>query len=92
MGLRGLRRPHLGEASDLLERHRLPRRLGDRDLVRPVAALVIGHVAALVRGHDRAPALYGDPREATRSQILTLGIIVAGKLRDRRERPGDPPD
>ena len=31
-----------------------------------------GHVVALVLGHDRALALYADPKEATRSQIVML--------------------
>ena len=41
-----------------------------------VGALVIGHVAALVLGHDRALALYGDPKAATRSQIVMLVLMV----------------
>jgi len=41
-----------------------------------VGALVLGHVAALVLGHDRALALYGDPRAATRSQIVMLVLMV----------------
>ena len=35
-----------------------------------------GHVAALVLGHDRALALYEDPRAATRSQIVMLVLMV----------------
>ena len=96
---------------------------------------MIGHVAALVLGHDRALALYGDPRAATRSQIVMLvlmvcftvprplpalglelvivfahaghwlvslayiaplmflvGVIVVGKIRDRRSGSTDPND
>ena len=42
-----------------------------------VGALVVGHVAALVLAHDRALELYGPPREATRSQIVMLVLMVA---------------
>ena len=42
-----------------------------------VAALVVGHVAALVLAHDRALELYGSAREATRSQIVMLVLMVA---------------
>jgi hypothetical protein len=42
-----------------------------------VAALVVGHVGALVLAHDRALELYGTPREATRSQIVMLVLMVA---------------
>jgi hypothetical protein len=41
-----------------------------------VGALVTGHVLALVLGHDRALALYADPKEATRSQIVMLVLMV----------------
>ena len=41
-----------------------------------VAALVTGHVAALVLAHDRALAVYGSPRAATRSQVVMLGVMV----------------
>ena len=41
-----------------------------------VAALVTGHVVALVLAHDRALALYEDPKEATRSQIVMLVLMV----------------
>jgi hypothetical protein len=41
-----------------------------------VGALVVGHVAALVLAHDRALAVYGSPRAATRSQIVMLGVMV----------------
>ena len=41
-----------------------------------VAALVTGHVLGLVLGHDRALALYGDAKEATRSQIVMLVLMV----------------
>jgi hypothetical protein len=41
-----------------------------------VAALVTGHVAALVLAHDRALAVYGSPRAATRSQIVMLLVMV----------------
>jgi hypothetical protein len=41
-----------------------------------VAALVTGHVLGLVLGHDRALALYGSAKEATRSQIVMLILMV----------------
>jgi hypothetical protein len=41
-----------------------------------VAALVIGHVAALVLAHDRALVIYGSHRDATRSQIVMLVLMV----------------
>jgi hypothetical protein len=41
-----------------------------------VGALVVGHVVALVLGHDRALTLYEDPREATRSQVVMLVLMV----------------
>ena len=42
-----------------------------------VGALVIGHVAALVLAHDRALELYGSAKEATRSQLVMLALMVA---------------
>jgi hypothetical protein len=42
-----------------------------------VAALVTGHVIAVVLAHDRAIALYGDPKAATRSQYWMLTLMVA---------------
>jgi hypothetical protein len=42
-----------------------------------VGALVVGHVAALVLAHDRALTLYRDARDATRSQIVMLIVMVA---------------
>jgi hypothetical protein len=42
-----------------------------------VAALVIGHICGLILAHDRALALYKDPREATRSQYWMLAVMVA---------------
>jgi hypothetical protein len=45
-----------------------------------VGALVIGHVAARVLAHDRALSVYGSPREATRSQIVMLVVMVAFTL------------
>ncbi len=41
-----------------------------------VAALVLGHVAALVLAHDRALVLYGSHRDATRSQLVMLVLMV----------------
>jgi hypothetical protein len=41
-----------------------------------VGFVIAGHVAALVLAHDRALALYGDPRQAVRSQYWMLGIMV----------------
>jgi hypothetical protein len=42
-----------------------------------VAALVIGHVAALTLAHDRALAIYTRARDATRSQYWMLAVMVA---------------
>jgi hypothetical protein len=42
-----------------------------------VAVLVIGHVTALVLGHDRAIKIYGDTRLAARSQYWMLALMVA---------------
>jgi hypothetical protein len=41
-----------------------------------VGALVAGHVTALVLAHDRAVALYEDPRPASRSQYWMLALMV----------------
>jgi hypothetical protein len=41
-----------------------------------VAALVSGHVIALVLGHDRALRVYGDTRTAARSQYWMLALMV----------------
>lgn len=41
-----------------------------------VAALVAGHVGALVLAHDRALELWSDPRRATRSQYWMLLVMV----------------
>jgi hypothetical protein len=41
-----------------------------------VIALVAGHVAALVLAHDRALVLYGSHRDATRSQLVMLVLMV----------------
>jgi hypothetical protein len=41
-----------------------------------VACVVAGHVAALMLAHDRALALYGQPRAAARSQYAMLAIMV----------------
>jgi hypothetical protein len=45
-----------------------------------VAALVLGHVSALVLAHDRALILYGGARDAARSQIVMLIVMVAFTL------------
>jgi hypothetical protein len=42
-----------------------------------VSALVIGHVVGLVLAHDRATALWGDYRQAARSQYWMLAVMVA---------------
>jgi hypothetical protein len=42
-----------------------------------VAALVTGHVGALVLAHDRALALHGTSRGAARSQFAMLAVMVA---------------
>jgi hypothetical protein len=44
------------------------------------AALVLGHVAGLVLAHDRALVLWGNPRDATRSQIVMLIVMVGFTL------------
>ena len=41
-----------------------------------VGALVVGHVVALVLGHDRALKVYGDTRVAARSQYWMLALMV----------------
>jgi hypothetical protein len=41
-----------------------------------VAFVVIGHVAALVLAHDRALAIYDDPKQAVRSQYWMLAVMV----------------
>ena len=41
-----------------------------------VFALVAGHVAALVLAHDRALVLYRSHRDATRSQLVMLVLMV----------------
>jgi hypothetical protein len=41
-----------------------------------VGFVVLGHVAALVLAHDRALVLYGQARQAVRSQYWMLGIMV----------------
>jgi hypothetical protein len=45
-----------------------------------MGALVLGHVAALVLAHDRALAVYGSPRAATRSQVVMLAVMVCFTL------------
>jgi hypothetical protein len=41
-----------------------------------VGTLVLGHVAALVLAHDRALVIYGSHRDATRSQLVMLVLMV----------------
>ena len=41
-----------------------------------VALVVLGHVGALVLAHDRAVAIYENPREATRSQYWMLAVMI----------------
>lgn len=41
-----------------------------------VGALVVGHVSGLMLAHDRALALYPNPREAVRSQYWMLIIMI----------------
>jgi hypothetical protein len=41
-----------------------------------VGFVVVGHVAALVLAHDRALALYRDPKLAVRSQYWMLAVMV----------------
>jgi hypothetical protein len=42
-----------------------------------VAALVVGHVCGLTLAHDRAVSIYGDAREAGRSQYWMLAVMVS---------------
>jgi len=42
-----------------------------------VITLVIGHAAGLTLAHDRATAMYDDPRLAVRSQYWLLAVMVA---------------
>jgi len=41
-----------------------------------VGSLIVGHVTALVLGHDRALKVYGDTRLAARSQYWMLALMV----------------
>lgn len=41
-----------------------------------VAALVVGHVTALVIAHDRAVAMFRESRTAARSQYWMLGLMI----------------
>jgi hypothetical protein len=41
-----------------------------------VAALVIGHVCGLAMAHDRATAYWGDYKQASRSQLWMLAVMV----------------
>lgn len=41
-----------------------------------LGVLIVGHVAGLALAHDRALALYGDGRLATRSQLWMLTVMV----------------
>ena len=41
-----------------------------------IAALIAGHVTALTLAHDRALAVYGDVKSATRSQYWMLVVMV----------------
>ena len=41
-----------------------------------MAALIVGHVGGLILAHDRALALWSDPRVATRSQYWMLLVMV----------------
>jgi hypothetical protein len=42
-----------------------------------VASLVVGHVAALAMGHDKALTVYKDLRRATQSQYWMLALMVS---------------
>jgi hypothetical protein len=41
-----------------------------------VGALVLGHISGLILAHDRALALYRNPREAVRSQYWMLIVMI----------------
>jgi hypothetical protein len=45
-----------------------------------VAFIVTGHVCALILAHDRALAIYRDPRQAVRSQYWMLGVMLGFTL------------
>ena len=70
----------LGDGSDIFGTAEQPDRLHDHrrrgDLVLPGGFVVVGHVAALVLAHDRALALYDDPKQAVRSQYWMLAVMV----------------
>ena len=80
-GLWRLASDPLGDGSDLFGGAELGDQLRRRQATGiwyvQVGALVVGHVAALVLAHDRALELYGSAREATRSQIVMLVLMVA---------------
>jgi len=42
-----------------------------------VGSLVVGHVAALAMGHDKALAVYQGLRRATQSQYWMLALMVS---------------
>lgn len=42
-----------------------------------VGSLIVGHVLGLVLAHDRAVAIWGDYRDAARSQYWMLAVMVA---------------
>ena len=41
-----------------------------------VGFVVAGHAAALILAHDRALALYSEPRQAVRSQYWMLAVMI----------------
>jgi hypothetical protein len=41
-----------------------------------VGSLVVGHICGLMLAHDRALALYSNPREAVRSQYWMLIVMI----------------
>jgi len=41
-----------------------------------VAALVIGHVCGLTMAHDRALAFWDDYKQASRSQLWMLAVMI----------------
>ena len=72
----------LGDKSDYFgtaSRDRRPQRVITSEFVWyvQVGALVVGHMAALAMGHDKALAVYKNMRRATQSQYWMLALMVS---------------
>jgi hypothetical protein len=73
----------LGDGSNIFGTADCPDACVDYGLITPtmvwyvqVAALVVGHVAALTLAHDRAIVVYDDYAKASRSQYFMLAVMV----------------